>query len=291
MKLSRIIYINTFLSVIFITACSEIPPAIDLKPKFEGDTTYITSSIPAVDQKVAYLEEFTGVQCVNCVTGHDVMTALLAQHGEKLAVVGVHSGPFSAPYTGAHTSVYDFQTPEGDAINNTFYGGVPGQPLAGTDRRFFRNQGNRATGRSSWSKFVAYQLKETNPCNVLLSSNFDATANKLKVKATITYTKDVVGDTKFTLMMSESGIKDAQLRPDGTVDDNYVHRHVFRTTLTPPTGISLQAAATRGRVFVRNFELTPNTSWKIDSCELVGIVHEASDSLRVLQATKIKAKL
>ncbi len=290
MKRSFFIYTNIFLAAAFLQSCKEIGPDIDFKPKFEGDTTYITTSIPAADPKVAYLEEFTGVQCVNCVTGHEVLADLLTLHGEKLATVGIHSGPFSMPYSGAHTSLYDFQTPEGDAINSGFYGMVPGQPLAGTDRRFFRNQGNRATGRSSWSKYVNYQLKEMNPCNVELKSNFDAAANKLKVKATITYTKDVVGDTKFTLMMSESGIKDAQLRPDGSVDENYVHRHVFRTTLTPPTGASLQATASRGRVFVRNFELTPKTSWKMDSCELVGFVHEASDSLRVLQTAKIKAK-
>ena len=283
--------LSTFaVSVLFLQCCKEVGPEIDFKPKFEGDTTYVTSSVPNADEKVAYLEEFTGVQCVNCSQGHQVVSDLLTQHGERLAAVGVHAGPFSAPYTGTHTSLYDFQTVEGNTINNTFYGGVPGQPMAGIDRRLFRNQGNRATLRSNWSKFVTYQLKETNPCNLKLTSIFDAVANKLKVKATVTYTADVVGDTKLTLLLSESGIKDAQLLPDGTVDENYIHRHVFRTTLTPPTGALLQGAATRGRVFVRNFEFTPNITWKIDSCELVGFVHEASDSVRVLQATKIKAK-
>ncbi len=290
MKIPVFTAITALFCACLITSCKEIGPEIDFKPKYEGDTSYVITSIPAAQDKIVYLEEFTGVQCVNCSQGHQLVADLLTQHGERLAAVGVHSGPFSAPYTGTHTSVYDFRTTEGDVINNTFYGGVPGQPMAGQDRRIFRNQGNRATLRSSWTKFVNYELRQANPCNINLTSVFDAVANKLKVKATVTYTQDVVGDTKLTLLLSESGIKDAQLLPDGTVDDNYTHRHVFRTTLTPPTGASLQGGATRGRVFVRNFELTPNVTWKIDSCEIIGFVHEATDSLRVLQAAKIKAK-
>ena len=290
MKKNLIVIGLSLFSGLFLHSCKEIGPAIDFKPKEEGDTTYITNTIPAPDPKVAYLEEFTGVQCVNCVQGHELVASLLAQKGEQLAAVGVHSGDFSAPYVGTHTSVYDFRTPEGDAINSTIYGNVPGQPTAGIDRRRFLGQGNRATYRSAWTKYINYQLRQPNPCNIKLTSVFDALANKLKVKAVVTFTADVNSETKLTLLLSESGMKDAQLLPDGSVDDNYTHRHVFRTTLTPPTGASLQGTPSRGRVFVRNFELTPNTAWKLDSCELVGIVHNGTDSLFVLQAAKVKAR-
>ena len=91
-------------------------------------------------------------------------------------------------------------------------------------------------------------------------------------------------------MLTESGMHDAQLLPNGTVDGDYVHRHVLRTMLTPYDGLALSAITQRGRVFVRNFEVTPVAEWRLDSCEIVGFVHEASDSIRVLQAAKVKLK-
>ena len=283
----------TIVGVIGLIGCKEVATAIDFTSKTEqGDTTYVSTSVPAAQPKAVYLEEFTGVQCVNCAEGHTIIANLLGQYGERFVAVGVHSGDFSDPYSAssAHPSHFDFRTVAGDNINANLYNGIAGQPTAGIDRRKFATQTRREAQRAQWAGLVAYQLRQTNPCNLVLESKFDATANKIKVRATVTYTQDVTISSKISLMLTESGMHDAQLLPNGTVDGDYVHRHVLRTMLTPYDGLALSAITQRGRVFVRNFEVTPVAEWRLDSCEIVGFVHEASDSIRVLQAAKVKLK-
>jgi hypothetical protein len=286
-------YLLSLLFTAALIGCKEIGPDIDFKAQPEpGDTTFVSATIPAPQPKTVYLEEFTGVQCVNCSQGHTAIAALLAQYGERLVAVGVHSGDFSDPYgaSSAHPSHYDFRTTEGDNINSSIYGGIFGQPSASVDRRKFATQGFRELRQQDWAGFTAYQSRQQNPCNLVLESKFDAAANKIKVRATVTYTQDVTADTKLSLMVTESGIKDTQLLPNGTVEVDYVHRHVLRGMLTAYNGLALAAITQRGRVFVRNFELTPKAEWRLDSCDIVGFVHEARDSVRVLQAAKIKLK-
>ncbi len=274
-------------------SCKEIGPSIDFaSQKQSGDTAYTITNIPAADPKVAYLEEFTGVACINCVQGHQKISDLLAIYGDRLVAVGVHSGPFSTPYAASspHPNLYDFRTTEGDNINTNIYSNIVGQPVAGIDRRRFTGQLYRAVLRQNWTGYVGYENRQENPCNLQLQSSFDAAANKIKVRATVTFTKDVLAGTKLSLMLTENGIKDAQLLPDNSVDINYVHKHVLRGMFSSWDGLTLKNFAPKGSVFVRNFELTPRTDWRLDSCEVVGFVHESSDSLRVLQAAKVKLR-
>ena len=55
-------------------------------------------------------------------------------------------------------------------------------------------------------------------------------------------------------------------------------------------GLLLPDVAVRGRVVVRNFELTPDVKWKLDSCHIVAFVHEGTDSIRVEQAAQVKLR-
>ncbi|MEY4926708.1 MAG: hypothetical protein RI894_1144, partial [Bacteroidota bacterium] len=81
------IAIIALFSAFLFVGCKEIGPEINFKPKYEGDTSYLTSSVPVAQEKVVYLEEFTGVQCVNCSQGHQLVADLLVLHGERLAAV------------------------------------------------------------------------------------------------------------------------------------------------------------------------------------------------------------
>ena len=279
-----------FLLPIALLGCKEIPPAIDFTSKKEvGDTTYIQTTVPQAQPKAVYLEEFTGVKCINCPYGHDLIKAFDAQYGKRVVAVGVHSGELSEPYTGTQ----DLRTEAGDNIQTNIYNEIAAQPSLGVDRRRFAGQGGRreVVARQNWNGFVGYQLRQENPCNLSLTSRFDAASNKIKVKATVEFTKDVAVAQKISVMLTESGLKVKQLLPPtGDTDDNYVHKHVLRKMFTSWDGLLLPDVAVRGRVFVRNFEMEPNAIWNLDSCHIVAFVHESSDSARVEQAVSVKLR-
>jgi hypothetical protein len=280
-------YLIFVLPIAFL-GCKEIPPAIDFSSKKEvGDTTYIQTTVPQAQPKVVYLEEFTGVQCINCPYGHELIKAFETQYGERVVPVAIHSGDLSTPYLGTQ----DLQTPAGNNIQTNIYSQIQAQPSLGTDRRKFAGQQKReVVARQSWARFLDYQLRQANPCNLSLTSRFDATSNKIKVKAIVEFTKDVAVAQKISVMLTESGMKVKQLLPNNTTDDNYVHRHVLRQMFTSWDGLLLPDVAVRGRVFVRNFEMEPNAIWNLDSCSIVAFVHESSDSARVEQAVSVKLR-
>ena len=277
-----------FLTLFALVGCKEVPPAIDFSSKKEvGDTTYIQTNLPQPQEKAVYLEEFTGVYCTNCPTGHAAIRGFETQYGERVVPVAVHSGELSVPFPGSQ----DFQTQAGDNIQTNIYNEIAAQPSLGIDRRKFAGQQKREiVALQSWGGLIGYQLRQQNPCNLTLTSRFDATANKIKVKATVEFTRDVAAAQKISVMVTESGIKEKQILPNGSIDANYIHRHVLRKMLTSWDGLLLPDVAVRGRVFVRNFELEPTPVWNLDSCKIVAFVHEAADSLRVEQAAEVKLK-
>jgi Outer membrane protein Omp28 len=278
-----------FIITISLVGCKEIPPAIDFSSKKEvGDTTYVQTTVPQAQPKNVYLEEFTGVQCINCPNGHAAIANFETQYGERVVSVGVHSGELSVPYTGNE----DFQTPAGDNIQTNIYNEIQAQPSLGVDRRQFAGQLKREVlFLNRWAGFLGYQLRQETPCNLTLTSRFDAASNKIKVKTIVEYTKDVATTKKISVMLTESGMKAKQLLPSGQTDDNYVHKHVLRRMFTSWDGLLLPDVGVRGRVFVRNFEMTPAANWNLDSCRIVAFVHEATgDSIRVQQAKSVKLR-
>jgi Outer membrane protein Omp28 len=282
-------HLFVFIIIISVVGCKEIPPAIDFSSKKEvGDTTYVQTTVPQAQAKNVYLEEFTGAYCTNCPNGHIAIADFETQYGERVVPVSVHSGELSRPYPGNE----DFQTPEGDNIQTNIYNEIGAQPSLGVDRRQFAGQPKREVlFLNRWTGFLSYQLRQETPCNLTLSSRFDAASNKIKVKTIVEYTKDVATTKKISVMLTESGKKAAQALPTGGVDANYVHKHVLRRMFTSWDGLLLPEVGVRGRVFVRNFEMTPAANWNLDSCSIVAFVHEATgDSIRVQQVKSVKLR-
>jgi hypothetical protein len=282
-------FIPISIAIFAFVGCKEIPPAIDFSSKKEaGDTTFVQTNVPQAQPKAVYVEEFTGVQCANCPNGHAAIKGFEAQYGERVVPVAIHSGELSDPFS---DSQQDFRTAAGDNIQTNIYNEVAAWPCVGLDRRIFQGRTKREiTSINAWGGLIGYQSRQANPCNLTLTSRFDAAANKIKVKATVEFTKDVAASHKISIMLTESGMIERQLLPAGGSDYNYVHKHVLRKMMTSWDGLLLPDVAVRGRVFVRNFELVPMPNWKLDSCRIVGFVHEAADSLRVQQAASVRLR-
>src|SRR5688572_25039259 len=82
----------------------------------------------AVQPRNAVLEEFTGVNCVNCPDGHVRANQLYAAFPGRVVLINVHSGGYAVPSAGQ----LDLRTPYGDAIDA--FAGVAAYP-SGTMNR------------------------------------------------------------------------------------------------------------------------------------------------------------
>lgn len=262
-------------------ACSEIPPVIN-PIEDSGGETGDTTSIGGQDRQVL-IEEFSGVRCVNCPAGAAAIEGLLDTYEERLWAISIHAGFFARTYP---ESRYDFRTPDGNSLL-TFLGEPLGYPTAVINRRVFDGEGDLQLGQPLWPGFIQQELQRPRQLAVGLSRTFDPLTLELTVTVQIEVDADLVAtDIRLSLALTEDGIVDRQLTPDGERDD-YVHNHVLRDMITNFDGNPLPAPLTAGQRLTRSFRYTLDPGWNAEKCTLIAFVHLGGERKEVLQANGV----
>lgn len=282
----RLLYISFAITV--VTSCREVgPPTIDFGSEYLEDATYI-AVVEAPQQKNVLIEEFTGVSCPPCPSGHDVVKSIKEQHPGQVMVVAYHilNFPQAEPVHGL--SKQDFRTQDATDISNNVYGGVGAMPVAGVDR--VPKTGELLQARGFWPTSATEQLAKGTPLNIHLEQTYDATTQKVSLTTKLAFTQ--VFDKKLSLNVAliEDSIVDAQ-KNNLKVDTFYVHNYVLRGLITPISGTAvLDELQTKeaGRVYERKYSFTLNKEWVSSKCRIVvfAATNEPTNK-EVIQATTI----
>ena len=96
------------------------------------------------ENKNVILEEYTGIHCVWCPSGHEIAQALQDNNPGDVYLINIHVGGFANPGNGEP----DFRTPFGSAIANE--AGVPFYPSGSINRHVFSG-GVSAMDRNDWN--------------------------------------------------------------------------------------------------------------------------------------------
>jgi hypothetical protein len=247
--------------------CEEITPPIDLELRYTGRRVLV--------------EEFTGVQCVNCPEGSKRLEELVAQHGEYVIPVSIHAGFFSPPY---NESLYDFRTPEGTNLEANLLGPVAGYPAATINRRRFNGENELPLTLRKWSGYIVQELLETPKVEVDISTEYDTTSRILNVEVALDFIENITDKVGISVMILETDIADVQLTPQGKQLD-YKHKHALRTMLTEYSGDNIaDAQAVQGARPTFNYAFRVPNEWNDKKCSVVAFVNKKSGGLDVLQA-------
>ena len=268
---------------VFFSACEEVGPNIDFTIPDASllDTTYVESTVEEPQQKVVFFEDFTGVQCVNCPTAHNKTEELLDLYPNQLTVVAMHNY-FAGAYSDSNE---DYTIPEANEIND-YIGPAPAWPAGFIDRKDFGSGNLYTLLVSNYQVFVEEQLPLVPPCNIYVSSSYDAAERRALIKVTVKYTEATTLENHLSVMLLESGILDLQLTLSG-IDEVYVHNHVLRDMLTPATGVNLVGDKEPGRVFEKEFAITLPANWQSEEMEVIAFVHNFDpENKEVLQSAK-----
>ncbi len=258
---------------IFFTACEEVPPFIDFSAGALSDTTYLTTDIPAAQEKSVVIEEFTGVKCVNCPAGHEAIAAIVNTFGERVIPIGIHATILAEPYD---ESLEDYRTELGSELSMTLQ--AVGLPAAAVDRVKFDDQTLIVVlNKDLWTSKVADQLENSTPVNISFPDiQFDAETKDLEIFVQLDYTQTISDTHRLGITITENNIVDLQLTPTG-VEESYTQKHVFRAMLTPPSGTPIDANLEAGRVVIKSFGLDGGipSNWNPDNLEVVAFVLDA----------------
>ena len=83
----------------------------------------------SVQQRNAVLEEWTGIHCGYCPTGHAAVQAAIDNNPGRVVALNIHSGGYAVPGAGEP----DYRTPEGTIHDAAFP--ISGYPSSTLNRR------------------------------------------------------------------------------------------------------------------------------------------------------------
>lgn len=292
------------LASLFLFSCKEQPVGVDFSEGKKSDTTYVAAVEPVQDKNY-YIEEFSGVRCVNCPQGAAKLEELSNMPANKgrLKIVTIHAASFTLPdYTKG--SKQDLSSQQGEQLMNLIYNGDMSKPQASIDRLSLFTGTNPLIGPYSQWEGTLNTVKSnypTTPVNIHLSSEYDQNQEAYNIKVKLAYTENVSEPQYLTLLLIEDSIVDNQIVP---LIENYTYRHVYRQALTPINGaVILDSLPTKvaGRVYETNYSFKLDLSegnefrhknWNLDNVHIIAFVHNATsgENKRVYHAVDAHLK-
>ena len=127
--------------------------------------------------------------------------------------------------------------------------------------------------KTLWSGFISQELEEDPMLTVNITKEFNATTRELEVRVTGSAEEELVGDLRLTIMITENNIIDAQDVENVGIVEDYKHKHVFRTTMTQPTGDPLVTNMAVGDTYDKTYTMTLSADWKTVDCEIIAFVN------------------
>ena len=277
------LYIALITVIFAMASCDKLKEPYIIEPAVaQSDTIPLIASDTAnFDGKiVVLLEDYTGVKCNNCPEAGALALQLQEQNEGHLVVLGVH--PKSALQNPAG-GFPDFRTDEGNEWNNYFNIGAYPNGLV-----------NRTgvIGAAEWTSAVNSVIGNDAPVRLIVKTEFDNATRELKVSIHSKFLQTVESnDIRLTTCMMEDNIIGKQITPDG-VDENYVHRHVFRGTADNQTWgrvLSSAESISEGSNFITNMKFTLSDDYNADEFYIVAFISD-NNTKEVLMATETKIK-
>ena len=217
--------------------------------------------------KNAILEEFTGVSCPNCPSGHQVMAQILADNPDRAFCVAYH--PWNSSFTTPYTGDPDFRRHYADAFYTTPYCGTSRyMPSSFVHRRLWAPP-ERLTSRADWPAYANTIMAEPSPMNVGMATSYDEGTSILTVIVDIYYTDDFLGEHNLMVTLAENGLISQQSGASGP----YTHKHTFREAFVEQWGDPIVADASAGTFYRRTFTYDYTaTDYIMENCELLAFV-------------------
>lgn len=196
-------------------------------------------------QRRVCVMEFTGTWCAQCPEGATTLNFLITRtYKDKAFALAFHNDD---PY--ALSVEQDLQ----DIFN---CGGYPAYVVD------MRDAGDLNGGGCGDAIETSLYESETHS-SVAMASVFDQASGKVNVEAKVYSEKDM--DYKLAAYVIEDRIVGEQAHADGSVDKEYLHRHVVRAMLSSSVkgdGIGTVAA---GEEKAKSFSFTPDPQWNMEN--------------------------
>lgn len=266
MKLNNKIYgkLAICAAALSFTACSNIA---------EDDRLIYVE--PVEVSKRVLIEDFTGQRCINCPNATSAIEEMQEQYGaDNIIAVGIHSGPFSKTVT---NQPFPLWTETGDYYYDSW--NIESQPTGVIDRK------TMSSTYQSWGAIVRAELQESAPIELDATTEYDAATRTVTINVNSKGVLDVTG--KLQVWLTEDNITNIQYMPDGKVNTEYVHNHVFRTAVNGRDGEDFSIKWNEEKTATCTAVL--DDGWKAENMSVVAFVYNGDGVQQVVKVPVIPA--
>jgi len=283
MKKTIILTFAVLLAGLFIVSCDKIEEGEYLKnPNNSQPTPADTTGQQPLLRKVLILD-FTGHKCGNCPKGHKIIANLESAYHEAVVPVAIHCTPYAIPQAGTAFET-DFRTEEGEYLVG--YMELEGLPSGLVNTL---NPLSISSAPNEWATMFAQYN------NVLpeLSVEVVPTVAGGSLTANVKLTAEVACSRKLSLCVYvvEDNIISGQVdyESDPETIENYVHNHVFRTSLSGALGENVKddnQELAKDATIEKSYTKAFSSDWNIANCKVVAFVYD-TETREVLQAEMV----
>ncbi|WP_073151236.1 T9SS type A sorting domain-containing protein [Mesonia phycicola] len=179
----------------------------------------IVSTTP--ENKNVILEEFTGINCVYCPSGHAIAESIRSSNPNDVFLINVHTGGYAIP----SAEQPDFTTSFGSALASQ--SNLTGYPSGTVNRHVFSGlemtSGGTAMSRGNWQSAANQILTQSSYVNVATQANVDVATREITVLVEAYFTANGNSTNKLNLALLQNNTEGPQT--GGNMGDNYVHQH------------------------------------------------------------------
>lgn len=231
----------------------------------EGDRFIEVNPVnPEEVGRAILIEDFTGQTCNNCPTGTEIINGIVDTYGEdNVIAVGIHSGPLG--FAGTATAV-GLMTDTG----NEYYTHWDKENKMGQPWVVFNRKTSPDNHYYNWAAMVGTIISEKANLTVNIANAYDAASRTL----TTTVRADGVNGTvngKLQVWIVEDGVKALQKMPDGKINKEYIHNHVFRAAVNGTWGEDVTVK--EGETTTKQYSYVLPEKWNADNIAVVAFVY------------------
>ena len=218
--------------------------------------------------RAVLVEEFTGQRCVNCPNATAEIERLQEEYGkENVIAVAIHSGPLAFFST---DKVLGLRTSLGDEYYD--YWRVEAEPSG------LINRSGGVLLLDKWATRVYQDMQNEAPVELTAKAKI-ADNGLIEIGIEYLAVKDFLG--KLQVWIIEDGIVALQMLPDGTLNREYVHNHVFRSTVNGTWGDDVVWPS--GKQSILSFSAEVQEEWNPKNLSIVAFVYNEGGVQQVCQ--------
>ena len=246
---------------------------------FNSYAQTIVSTTP--QNKKVILEEFTGINCQFCPSGHSIANAIKNANPADVFLINIHVGGFSTPAAGQP----DFRTSFGTAI--AIQSGLTGYPAGTVNRTAFAGLSQNgatgtAMGRNNWTNASNQTRNQSSYVNVATTASINVNTRLLTVFVEAYYTgASPVTSNRLNVALLQNNTLGPQ--SSGGLGDNYPHQHRLVHMLTGQWG-DTYTTTTSGTLITRTYTYTIPAAYnsipaELGNFEIVAFVAESQQKI------------